>query len=285
MLWSPNLCLEHPIVKQNWPYLFKESIRWYPDQYWTEIIAYIISLNLGVDVPKAIPAVRQDPQGRTFGSLIEWFYDIQTERFSHGGNYFKRLIPDFNEKTGAEHNIRDLAVIARVFTIRSNLTPRFDYWLADVALFDALIGNTDRHQENWGIIFYEDNSKARFSPLFDNGTSLGHERFLDKISQWDSNHLEKYIEKGRHHFRENRWNTESRIQHFELIEKCSQRKEIKLHMTERIKSFNLEKAFSEISELTKVNCDIPLTQERVDWIKRVLSYRFNRICKILNHEN
>jgi hypothetical protein len=34
--------------------------------------------------------------------------------------------------------------------------------------FDALIGNTDRHHENWGLI-----NNERLSPLYDNGISLG----------------------------------------------------------------------------------------------------------------
>lgn len=34
-------------------------------------------------------------------------------------------------------------------------------------LFDAIIGNTDGHHENWGIIVKD--TKKHFSPIYDNG--------------------------------------------------------------------------------------------------------------------
>lgn len=37
-------------------------------------------------------------------------------------------------------------------------------------IFDYLIGNSDRHQNNWGIILEKD--KMKWSPLYDNGSSL-----------------------------------------------------------------------------------------------------------------
>jgi hypothetical protein len=54
------------------------------------------------------------------------------------------------------------------------------FW-AKALTFDALIGNTDRHQDNWGIIITRQTEapnkikKMRISPVFDNGTSMGHE--------------------------------------------------------------------------------------------------------------
>ena len=39
-----------------------------------------------------------------------------------------------------------------------------------IMIFDALVGEQDRHEENWGII--KTNNKYRVSPLYDNGCSL-----------------------------------------------------------------------------------------------------------------
>ncbi|TBT27268.1 hypothetical protein D5E80_14975 [Vibrio parahaemolyticus] len=106
MLWSPNDASGD--ICPSWPYLFKESIPRYPDQYWTEVVAYIIGGYLGVDVPKALPATRTDEDQQVIeGALIEWFYDGETERYMAGGVFFKRLIPDFDDKLGQHHNIKD----------------------------------------------------------------------------------------------------------------------------------------------------------------------------------
>lgn len=37
-------------------------------------------------------------------------------------------------------------------------------------VFDALVGETDRHEENWGITKFKDGYKI--SPLYDNGCNL-----------------------------------------------------------------------------------------------------------------
>lgn len=37
-------------------------------------------------------------------------------------------------------------------------------------LFDAILGNRDRHAGNWGFVYQDD--KIEFSPVFDNGSSL-----------------------------------------------------------------------------------------------------------------
>lgn len=42
--------------------------------------------------------------------------------------------------------------------------------LLEIMVFDFLIGNTDRHQNNWALLFENDN--FIISPLYDNGSSL-----------------------------------------------------------------------------------------------------------------
>ncbi|MFL9498509.1 HipA domain-containing protein [Rhodopseudomonas palustris] len=45
-------------------------------------------------------------------------------------------------------------------------------------VFDALVGNTDRHHENWGIVIeyrIDDEPLARLAPTFDHASSLGRE--------------------------------------------------------------------------------------------------------------
>ena len=39
-----------------------------------------------------------------------------------------------------------------------------------ISIFDFLIGNTDRHQNNWAVL--ENNNEIRLCPMYDNGSSL-----------------------------------------------------------------------------------------------------------------
>jgi hypothetical protein len=76
-------------------------------------------------------------------------------------------------------------------------------WWARVLSFDALIGNSDRHPENWG--FLKRTREARdaswaLAPAFDNGTSLGYEIREERLSELSNPiKLAAYIDAGHHH--------------------------------------------------------------------------------------
>ena len=284
MIWSPSERGDDR-VKNNWPYLFKESIFRYPDQYWTELVAYIVSKYLNVDVPKVFPAIKRTEEGIVCGSLIEWFYDVETERFIHAGSYFKRIISNFDDKTGKEHNLVDMNMFIRGLSMHASLTTDRLKWIADMALFDALIGNTDRHQENWGVIFLSDKT-SRLSPLFDNGTALGHERFLDKIMGWDKNRLKMYVKKGCHHLRLNRENTTKRIQHIDLIKDMAKADAtIRQRMQQKLDNLDLEGMLAEIEGLIEIEIEVPFSRDRFSWIRKNIEIRLELIKEELENDN
>ncbi|WP_322104973.1 hypothetical protein [Paraburkholderia sp. J41] len=88
-------------------------------------------------------------------------------------------------------------------------------------LFDAVIGNTDRHQDNWGFVFapghQEGPVSCRIAPLFDNGTSLGHERFADRVKNWSDADCDRYIACGTHHIGKRRETGASTEKHPDLV--------------------------------------------------------------------
>ena len=60
------------------------------------------------------------------------------------------------------------------YSLEMILTSLEEFGLEDdffkIVIFDFLIGNTDRHQSNWGVIW--DNNNFRICPMYDNGSSL-----------------------------------------------------------------------------------------------------------------
>ncbi len=73
-------------------------------------------------------------------------------------------------------------------------------------MLDALIGNTDRHHENWGVLVRDVGGARRveLAPTFDHASSLGREleeesvvRFLNGSSKHTSPSVETYANKAR----------------------------------------------------------------------------------------
>lgn len=94
------------------------------------------------------------------------------------------------------------------------------YDFIKIMIFDALVGETDRHEENWGILRL--NGKYRISPLYDNGCNLLREfkneewakKYYDNIKSFDA-----YINKSQTLvYKED---NKSRYKHFELIKYLS----------------------------------------------------------------
>ncbi|WP_421327665.1 hypothetical protein [Aeromonas veronii] len=280
MLWSPEARV--PQTKANWPYLFKLSRKEYPDQFWMEVVAWIIGVHIGIDVPKALPAIRNDHDGTPVcGALLEWFYDPTCQNFVHAADFFHKLIPDFDDKLGTQHNVGDLSLICRAHSRFANLQTDWRAWLYDFLLFDTLIGNTDRHQENWGIVFLSEQKGSLMSPFFDNGTSLGHERFPDRVKGWKTPDLDRYIGKGKHHIRFVRSEPRKKIGHIDSIDFLLQRVPgARPHLEDRL-NFNFEALVEQISNLCSIDVPLAFTQERAEWIIRLLRRRFELLHELL----
>lgn len=196
-VFAPNQPPES-VITPGRRYLFKRSKKSYPDQFWGEVVAYRVGCLLGVQVPPAFAA--WNSQTGHCAALIEWFYD-GSEAFVMAGDFLQKIQSDFDRNRGTQHNLLDNMRLLRMLAIPKVLEPGWRQWWVDALLFDALIGNTDRHQDNWGLIFYRagQETRCRLAPLFDNGTSLGHERFTSHVGDWNDGNYGRYIANGTHH--------------------------------------------------------------------------------------
>ena len=72
--------------------------------------------------------------------------------------------------------------------ITDNIKEKF--W--DMFVVDSLIGNTDRHNGNWGLLVNVKTKKAIFSPIYDNGSCLNpllEEKKFEKMSDTEIKNL------------------------------------------------------------------------------------------------
>lgn len=272
------------VLKPSWRYLFKLSEARYPEQYWAEIIAYQIAHLLDTPVPPAFAAY--DPERNECGALIEWFYEDRIETFTAAGNYCQSKIPNFDRKKGTQHNLEIATEIYEQFLNRKIETKFLFY---EMLMFDALIGNTDRHQDNWGIIFESrypngEHDSARFAPWFDNGTSLGHERFIENVGTWTDEDVVRYLKKGCHHFRSTASATK-RLQHSDvLVDGIRQTPEMSAFLKQKLRRLDMD-AVRWILD-TLVALPMPdngrLTRERADFIMRLTTKRYQILLDIVN---
>lgn len=271
----------------NHRYLFKKTFERKSgevnyEQFWIEIIAYKLGRILGIEVPPAFVACYEDPMRKRleYASLIEWYYNYPGEtgcRLDRGGDFMSRAIPSYERKKGKQHNFQ---TIKYIFTEWLEVKDWKHKW-AEMLLFDAIIGNTDRHQENWEVYSYfaqDGNLIEELSPAFDNGTAMGYEILPDDLAKKLSN-LEVYINKGTHHMKWELADTRN-AGHFELLKKIiaifpETEDTIKAKLKTDISSIS-----KDITQLTRFeihNKSYKLTQERADFITKLIEFRYSKV--------
>lgn len=136
-----------PDLIPNHAYLFKTAGDWRVHQIWSEFIAYHLGALAGISVPRCFIGV--DEKTGEMGALIEFFFGYPGEavnaRLVHGIDILKLL--NANRVTDRPHSVRSNIRLCNVFRI-----PAAAAWWCKLITFDALIGNTDRHPENWGLL-------------------------------------------------------------------------------------------------------------------------------------
>lgn len=188
---------DRPDLIAGHSYLFKIATDWRAQQLWSEVLAYQIGCLVGVTVPPAFFAF--DETRQEAGVAIEFFYGYPGEtapaRFVHGIDLIRRFGRPF--AADRPHTVSMNVAICRLYRV-----PDAVAWWAKTLAFDALIGNTDRHTENWGLLVrsQRDSTPMTYSlaPAYDNGTSLAYQH-ASLAALTKGRTLEKFIENGTHH--------------------------------------------------------------------------------------
>lgn len=270
-------------LKPGHQYLFKYSSHRSLEQYWIEVLAYRLGCIMDIEIPPTF--VAYDSHENKSGALIEWFL-CAPSLFTHeiyipGGDLSQQYIPDFDRKKGGKHNFQTTSQIFEDLNKKFPNT-KIDwktYW-AKAFVFDALIGNTDRHQDNWGIILtstttdMKTSARIRIAPVFDNGTSLGWEIPRIKFSHYDDpKQLEQYISRGWHHMK---WdlNDTTGVKHLEMLKKLAEFYPETLQiMLDCLNKVNFEVLGEMLEELTTFNVPVRLSEERAKFMLRLLQFR------------
>ncbi len=151
-------------------------------------------------------------------------------------------------------------------------------------LFDSLCGNTDRHQENWGLVrdATSNHTLWHLSPCFDNGTSLGYELSEAYQSKWTNEKYERYIEKGFHHMKWRR-RDQKRIPHIGFVQMmASLSPESKIAgMVHPLERFNLAVLRDTLTLLSSISMPVMLSEWRANHIHRLVELRREKLLRAL----
>lgn len=279
---------DQPYIRPDWRHMFKRSSGRYPEQFWAEIVAYKIATMLGINAPPCYPAF--DGNIEKYGALSPWFYEDGTEEFFSAGNFFNRFVENFDRDKGTQHNL----LTAMNFNTSSlGGASSHEFWL--MMMYDSIIGNTDRHQDNWGHIVQAKrlsdsvarrqkrthNYKWRFSPWFDNGTSLGHEMQPLRFTKWAMKDLDAYIMRGQHHIRYSLQDL-TRVKHIDSI-KIIKTLPVKKEALGRLARFDVHELGSFLQEIVDlaVPADGNLSQARADFMLKLTERRVQLSMDIL----
>jgi len=232
-------------------YYFKTSLKKevidYKHEFWSEILASEIGKELGFNTLEYNIAYYNEEIGCLSKSMVNTNENILSE----GIKYLRGFDPNYNPENKESYSQYTFHFIEKALE-EYRLKDKMKHLVMTI-IFDSLIGNGDRHQENWGFIIPNiqgidekrknrlldsklfryylkiiknriskkelevaiDFMKGVYAPIYDSGSCLGRELENNKVEKMleDNQMIESYIDRDRC---EIRWK-DVKISHFDLI--------------------------------------------------------------------
>ncbi len=167
-------------------------------EHWAEKIAAEVAALLEIPHAKVELAIFSGEKG----SVTQSFAHADQE-LVHGNQMLEIAVHGYDLKRTFHQSSHNLANIWQVMDwvfVEPEAAEREKLRLAEYVVLDALIGNTDRHHENWGILRErkDDHWVGFVAPSFDHASSLGRElQDARRDRTLAENRIGDYVEKGR----------------------------------------------------------------------------------------
>lgn len=241
----PNDIYENPETGDL--FYFKQSKSVFPTEIWSEVIASKIGQLLGLNLLDYNIGYTNQLVGCISKSMVA---KNRGEELYHGVDILNDYIPEFKITSKPKCTFQNWESIS----CNKPIFKDFLFSFIDIIFFDAIVGNTDRHTENWafirgfnignnvkvkleirplkflfslfkfklakrtkGQIHLDISQSFKFAPIYDSGSCLGREILNRKIPNLLNNKegILRYINKGSS---EINWEN-NRLNLFEIVEK------------------------------------------------------------------
>lgn len=277
----------HKNNRRNWiRYIAKTGHKWYPTESITELLMNRRGTIFGLTMADS----RIAKIGGQLRFLSRYFLHSDKEELVHGADILAGYLNEstrYIEEVDEQKMTRDLFTLQVIEKAVANL---FLYQkdeimkeLVKLIIFDALVGNNDRHFFNWGVVRSVENSfQPFFSPVYDTARGLfwnySESKMKDivEVNKTIDKHIRKYCKESRPKIG---WEGEKNPNHFQLFKQiCMNEFHItKAEVTEMLAPTVLEQMITEVRQ----NFQPLISVNRVTLICKCLEYRFNELRKLL----
>lgn len=279
---------KHKANRKNWiRYIAKTGHKWYPIESITELLLNRLGVIFGLHMADSRIAMI----GGQLRFLSRYFLNPAKEELVHGADILAGFLNEdssqFVEEVDKQKLTREWftlqfveSAVANMFLYRKD---EIMHELSKLVIFDALVGNNDRHFFNWGVVrSIEGRFQPYFSPIYDTARGLfwnySEAKLTDivEVNKTIDSHIRKYCNGSRPKIG---WENEKNLNHFRLFEKIYVN-EYYISADEIKKLLDLSVLESMLMEVRK-NFHSLMTVNRITMICKCLEYRFNELRKIL----
>ena len=185
---------------------------------------------------------------------------------------FENLALSTNPDKKIETELTDILNVLDENKIISIPKIKEKFW--DMFVIDSLIGNTDRHNGNWGFLVDTKTNKIEFAPIYDCGSCLNPMIDDDEIKKLQDNDIKNLAINCYSCLKENG----KKINYMTYIKECKNEECNKaiLRVFKNIKIDEINKFIDEIS------C---MSNERKEFYKKIINIRYKIIQEVYNKIN
>ena len=271
------------------PYIAKTAEKWYPHESVVEYTLNLIGITLGLRMNE-VALYRINEQIR----FCSKFFLAPNETLIHGAEILGEYLQDLDFATQVANNRNEARELFTFEFVREAVSSVFPEYaeeilknLVSMLVFDAIVGNNDRHFYNWAVIrsIGKSGAKPRLAPIYDTARALfwnqTEPRLVELHAAWQQSgkltpRMLKYVEKS-----EPRMCTErcSQMNHFQLIEGVLRFDHTFVPTVARLISPAMEQR---VYRIMRQPTDRHFSIARVQLMRAILAERFRRLRLLIS---